>query len=62
LGLARVAVARGHYTRALELYRALLDETPTPEVATAIGDILARGGDTHGASQMYARAATLTRE
>jgi predicted negative regulator of RcsB-dependent stress response len=62
LGLARVAAARGHYTRALALYRALLSETPTAEVATAIGDILSRGGDTRGASEMYARAETLTRK
>lgn len=61
-GLARVAVARGHYTRALELYGALLDDAPTPEVATKIGDILALGGDTRGARVMYAHAETLTRK
>jgi tetratricopeptide (TPR) repeat protein len=39
-GLARVAAARGHYSRALELYGSLMDEGPTPEVARAIDDIL----------------------
>ncbi|MBI2188693.1 MAG: HupE/UreJ family protein [Acidobacteria bacterium] len=40
-GLARVAAARGHYTRALELYRSVMEDAPTPEVAAAIDDILA---------------------
>jgi len=58
-GLARVAAARGHYTRALELYRALWDDAPTEEVATEIGDILVRAGDSRGAEEMYARASAL---
>lgn len=62
IGLARVAAARGHYTRALELYRGLLDDAPTSEVAMEIGDILALAGDTRGAAEMYARAETLTRK
>jgi len=40
-GLARVAAARGHYSRALELYQSVMDEAPTPEVARAIDDIFA---------------------
>jgi tetratricopeptide (TPR) repeat protein len=61
-GLARVAAARGAYTRALEMYRALLDEAPTPELAVTVGDLLARTGDTDGAEAMYERAETLERE
>jgi hypothetical protein len=40
-GRARVAAARGHYYQALDLYRSLMAEAPTPEVAKAIDDILA---------------------
>jgi tetratricopeptide (TPR) repeat protein len=61
-GLARVAAARGHYTRALALYRSLLEETPTPELAAAMGDLLMRIGDTRGADEMYARAEALERD
>ena len=61
-GLARVAAARGDYPRALGLYRALLEEAPTPELAASVGDLLARTGDAAGAEAMYARAETLERE
>ncbi|MBI3046775.1 MAG: DUF4331 family protein [Acidobacteria bacterium] len=39
-----------------------LNEAPTPEVAAAIGDLLARTGDARGADEMYARAEALERE
>lgn len=39
-----------------------MDEAPTPELAAAIGDVLAQGGDTRGADGMYARAEALERE
>jgi tetratricopeptide (TPR) repeat protein len=61
-GLARVAAARGDYARALGMYRALLEEGPTPELAATVGDLLARTGDAAGAEAMYARAETLERE
>ena len=61
-GLARVAAARGAYAHALEMYRALLDETPTPELAVAVGDLLVHTGDSAGAEAMYERAETLERE
>ena len=61
-GLARVAAARGAYERALGMYRALLDEAPTPELSATVGDLLAATGDAAGAEQMYARAEALERE
>ena len=60
--MARVVAARGDYTRALGLYRALLREAPTPELAASVGDLLARTGDAAGAEAMYAQAETLERE
>jgi tetratricopeptide (TPR) repeat protein len=62
IGLARVASARGEYGRALETYRDLLQQTPTPELAAAIGDLLSITGDGAGARTMYAQAETLERE
>ena len=61
-GMARVAAARGDYTRALWRYRALLDEAPTPELAVSVGDLLVRTGDAVGAEAMYAHAEALERE
>jgi len=61
-GLARVAAARGAYDQALDMYRALLDEAPTPEVAATIGDLLAVKGDRAAADDMYERAEALERE
>jgi len=62
VGLARVAAARGKDAEALETYRALLEESPTPELAASIGDLLTRTGDVPGAEAMYARAEALERE
>lgn len=61
-GAARVAVAKGDYTRALGFYQALLKDAPTPELAASVGDLLARTGDTQGAAVMYARAEALELE
>jgi tetratricopeptide (TPR) repeat protein len=61
-GLARVAAARGNYSHALELYRSLMAEAPTPELAATIGDLLARLGDRQGSEAMYAEAESLERE
>lgn len=61
-GMARVAAARGDYTRALGMYRTLLEEAPTPELAAGVGDLLARTGDAAGAEAMYVQAETLERE
>jgi tetratricopeptide (TPR) repeat protein len=61
-GLARVTAARGNYTRALVMYRALMDEAPTPELAAIVGDLLHRVGDPHEANAMYAHAELLERE
>lgn len=61
-GLARVAAARGHYPDALSLYRGLMAEAPTPELAAAIGDLVAHSGDARGAEGMYAQAEALERE
>lgn len=62
VGLARVAAARGHYAKALVLYRSLMADAPTPELAASIGDVLAYSGDAQGAKAMYERAETLERE
>ena len=61
-GAARVAAARGNYQGALTLYRALLSEAPTPELAAVVGDLLARTGDADGARAMYEQAETIERE
>ncbi|MGH9255289.1 MAG: tetratricopeptide repeat protein, partial [Vicinamibacterales bacterium] len=61
-GLARVAATRGNFSHALALYRELMAEAPTPEIATTIGDLLARTGDERGAELMYTEAEVLERE
>jgi tetratricopeptide (TPR) repeat protein len=61
-GQARVAAARGDYAGALSLYRGLMAESPTPELAATIGDLLAQTGDAPGAGAMYAQAESLERE
>jgi tetratricopeptide (TPR) repeat protein len=61
-GLARVAAARGNYQRALSMYRALMTEAPTPELAAVIGDLFARIGNVRDAESMYEQAETLERE
>jgi tetratricopeptide (TPR) repeat protein len=61
-GLARVAAARGNYSQALESYRTLMAEAPTPELAATIGDLLARLGDRKSAEAMYGEAESLERE
>jgi tetratricopeptide (TPR) repeat protein len=60
--LARVAAARGNYSQALESYRALMAEAPTPEIAVTIGDLLARLGNRVDAEAMYAEAESLERD
>ena len=62
VGLARVAAARGNYARALAMYRELMDQAPTPELATTIGDLLDSLGDPREADAMYTRAESLERE
>lgn len=61
-GLARIALARGDLGAALQAYRALLAEAPSPEIAATTGDLLAAVGDSAGAQALYARAAALERE
>ena len=61
-GAARIAAARGNYHEALMLYRALMSEAPTPELAAVVGDLLARTGDAPGADAMYEQAETIERE
>ncbi|HEY5619277.1 MAG TPA: tetratricopeptide repeat protein [Vicinamibacterales bacterium] len=61
-GMARVAAARGNYSHALALYRALMAEAPTPELAATIGDLLARRGDEREAAAMYTKAEAIERE
>ena len=61
-GLARVAAARGNYSQALESYRTLMAEAPTPELAATIGDLQTQLGDRQAAEAMYAEAESLERE
>jgi tetratricopeptide (TPR) repeat protein len=61
-GLARVAAARGNYSQALESYRTLMAEAPTPELAATIGDLQTQLGDRTAAEAMYAEAESLERE
>ena len=61
-GMARIAAARGSDAEALAMYRALLAEAPTPELAASVADLIARGGDVSGAEAMYSRAEALERE
>jgi tetratricopeptide (TPR) repeat protein len=62
LGLARVTAASGNLAGALEMYRRLLASAPTPEVASAIGDLLGATGHPAGAGRMYDYAEQLERE
>ncbi len=61
-GLARVAAARGEWDDALTRFGALLDRSPTPELATAVGDVLYVNGRGEEARREYARAESLERE
>ena len=61
-GVARVAVARGQYDDALNIYRALMSKAPTSEIAIAAGDLLSMRGDEEGARAMYARAEAIERD
>jgi tetratricopeptide (TPR) repeat protein len=62
LGRARIATARGEHARALDIYRTLFDEAPTPELAASMGDALAATGEVEAARAMYERAEALERE
>jgi Flp pilus assembly protein TadD len=44
------------------MYRALMTEAPTPELAAVIGDLFARIGNVRDAESMYEQAETLERE
>jgi tetratricopeptide (TPR) repeat protein len=62
VGQARVAVARGEFDEGLSIYRELLTQSPTPELAAQVGDLLNRRGDAEGARAAWAQAAHLERE
>ena len=55
-GQAKIAAVRGDVDRALAGYRALLTQTPTPELAAHVGDLLHRRGDVAGASELRHQA------
>ena len=61
-GLARLAVARGEYHRALAAYESLMRDVPTPEWAAWIGDLRAALGDARAAEAAYEHAEQLERE
>ena len=61
-GLARLAVARGEYHRALAAYESLMRDVPTPEWAAWIGDLHAALGDARAAEAAYEHAEQLERE
>lgn len=55
-GLARVDAARGRFADALERYRTMMRERPTPETAARIGEIEQRLGRADAAAQSFALA------
>lgn len=61
-GQARVFSVRGQLDRALDGYRALLENAPTPEHAAHVGDLLHRRGDAAGALAAWAEAERLERD
>ena len=61
-GLARVIIADGDHAGALAIYQRMFGETPTPELAFAIGDLEARRGRGEAAEAMYVEGERLERE
>jgi tetratricopeptide (TPR) repeat protein len=53
-GRARAAAATGDTDAAIAGYRAAIAVAPQPDALTALGDLLALGGDTAGAEDQYA--------
>jgi tetratricopeptide (TPR) repeat protein len=62
VGKAKVAAAGGDVDGALVIYRQQLAQTPTPELAAQVGDLLHRRGDVEGAHAAWAQAERLERE
>lgn len=61
-GQAKVAAVRADFDRALAIYRELLAQAPTPELAAQVGDLLHRRGDVDAASAAWAQAERLERD
>jgi tetratricopeptide (TPR) repeat protein len=61
-GFARLAIAEGDAARALAIYMRLLDRTPTPELAAAVGDLHQSIGAMADAERHYLLAERLERE
>ncbi len=61
LGRAAITAARGNVSAALDLYRGIMQDHPTADVAARIGDLLAESGDPAAAAQFYTTAETLER-
>ncbi len=61
-GQAKVAAVRADFDRALAIYRELLAQAPTPELAAQVGDLLHRRGDVDAASAAWAEAERLERD
>lgn len=62
VGLARLAASEGDQGAALAEWQRILADTPTPEAAAAIGDLLALRGDRAQAERHYGLAERLERE
>jgi tetratricopeptide (TPR) repeat protein len=59
IGLGKVRAARGDDGGALEIFKAQLSRTPTLDLASRIGDLLAKGGDASAAEHYYELAEDL---
>jgi tetratricopeptide (TPR) repeat protein len=60
-GRARASAAIGDTARAIAGYRAAIAVAPQPDALTALGDLLALGGDTAGADDQYATVLAIAR-
>jgi tetratricopeptide (TPR) repeat protein len=59
IGLGKVKAARGDSRGALEIFKAQLERTPTLDLASRVGDLLASRGDAAGAEHYYQLAEDL---
>jgi len=61
IGLAKVKIADGDLAGARLTYQEQLARVPTPDLAIAVGDLLAAAGDAAGAEQYYRMAEQIER-
>lgn len=59
--MARAQAARGHYDRAVVLYRRALDSVPLPQYAAGLGETLVAAGRSQEANEQYALVRVIQR-